>query len=60
MEYQKRAEATGYLIGNKIADAVLSSMTIKLQKSQEVHHRIVQKHLQMSMIKKCLKKDIYL
>ena len=33
---------------------------MKLQKSQEVHHRIIQKQLQMNMIKEYLKKDIYL
>ena len=33
---------------------------MKLRKSQEVHHRIIQKQLQMNMIKKYLKKDIYL
>ena len=32
----------------------------KLQKSQKRHNRIIQKQLQMSMIKKYLKKDIYL
>ena len=43
---QKRAKATGDLVGNKIAD--------------ELHHRIIQKQLQMSIIKKYLDKDIYL
>ena len=33
---------------------------IELQMSQEVHHRIVQRQLQMSMIKNYLKKDIYI
>ena len=35
----KNAEGTGYLMGNNI--------TITLQKSQEVHQRIVQKHLKV-------------
>ena len=48
MGYQKTAEATGDLIGNKIT------------KVSEVHHRIIQKQLQMKMIKKYLKKYIYL
>ena len=33
---------------------------IKLQESQEVHRRIIQKQLQMNMIKKYLKKDRYI
>ena len=49
---RKTAEVTGDLIGNK--------SLAKLQKFQKVHNRIIQKHLQMSMIKKYLKKDIYL
>ena len=52
MEYKKTAEATGDLIGNKIANTIT--------KFQKVHHRIIQKQLQMNMIKKCLKKDINL
>ena len=53
MEYNKKiAEATDDLTGNKIAN--------KITKSQEVHHRIIQKQLQMNIIKKYLKKDIYL
>ena len=51
-QFKKIAEAGGDLIGNK--------MLIKLRKSREVFHRIVQKQLQMkqkilSMIKKYLK-----
>ena len=49
---QKTAEATGDLIGNKAAD--------KLQKSQKLRNRLIQKQLQMNMIKKYLKKDISL
>ena len=53
MEYTKKiAEATDDLTGNKIAN--------KITKSEEVHHRIIQKQLQMNIIKKYLKKDIYL
>ena len=53
MEYNKKiAEATDDLTGNKIAN--------KITKSEEVHHRIIQKQLQMNIIKKYLKKDIYL
>ena len=47
MEYQKTAEATGHVTSNNIANY------------QEVHHRIIQKQLQMTLIKKYLKKDIY-
>ena len=39
---------TGDLIGNKIVN--------RIRKFQELHHKIIQKHLQMNMIKK----DIYL
>ena len=49
MGYQKIAEATSNLISNKIAD--------KLQKKC---NRIIKKQLQMNMIKKYQKKDIYL
>ena len=48
MEYQKTAEAASDLL------------VIKLQKSQKIYHRIIQKQLNMNMIKKYLKKDIYL
>ena len=40
---QKTAEATGDLIGNQIA--------IELRKSQKIRNRIIQKQLQMNMIK---------
>ena len=49
MGYQKIAEATSNLISNKIAD--------KLQKKC---NRIIKKQLQMNLIKKYQKKDIYL
>ena len=48
MEYQKAAEATSDLVDNKITKV-----------SQNSHQKI-QKHFQMNMIKKYLKKDIYL
>ena len=38
---QKTAEVTGDLIGNKTAELQIS----ELQKSQEVHRRIIQKEL---------------
>ena len=34
-------------------------MTLKLQKSQKLHNRIIQKQLQMRKIKKYLKKNMY-
>ena len=37
--------------GNNIANRI---------KSEVVHHRIIQKQLQMNIIKKYLKKDVYL
>ena len=49
---QKTAETTGDLIGIKIAD--------KSRKSQKLHMKIIRRQLQMSMIKKYLKKDTYL
>ena len=38
---------------------LVMKLLIELQKSQKVHSRIIQKQLQMNMIKKYLKKDIY-
>ena len=35
-------------------------LLIKLQQIQEIHNKIIQSQLQMSMIKKYLKKDMYL
>ena len=49
---QKTAEATGDLIGNKIADKIL--------KVSKIRNKTIQKQLQISMIKKYLKKDINL
>ena len=52
---QKSAESTGELIdGNKIANL------IKSQKFQNIHNKIIQRWSQMRIIKKYLKKDIYL
>ena len=47
---QKPTEATGDLIDNKLV--------LKLRKSQEFHHRIVQRQPQTNQIYR--KKDIYL
>ena len=52
MEYQKTKEAIDDLIGNKIAK--------KLRKSQEVHHKIIYKHLRRNMINKYLKIVLHL
>ena len=49
---QKIAEATGDLIGDNIAE--------RIRKFQNIPNRIIQKYLQMSMIKKYLKKGMYL
>ena len=49
---QKTGEATGGLIGNKIVD---KSITIT-----KGENKIIQKHLQMSMIKKYLKKYLFI
>ena len=50
--FKKTAEATGDLIGYKIAN--------KVPKVSNIHNKILQRQSQMSMIKKYLKKDIYL
>ena len=49
---QKIPEATGDLIGSKTAD--------KITWGSKINNKIIRKQLQMSMIKKYLKKDIYL
>ena len=51
---QNTAEANGDLISNKIAD-IISEMKKNSKQSQ-----IIWKYSQMSMIKKFLKKDMYL
>ena len=57
MQYQKIIN----LIENKIADAVSKLYTAELRKPEKIHNKIIQKQLQMRMIKKkYLKKDIYL
>ena len=52
MEYQKTAEATGNLIGNKIADAVAKLQNGTIMKFQKICNKIILKQLQMRMIKK--------
>ena len=49
---QKTAEATDDLVGIEIAN--------RITKSQKVHYRLIQEQLQMNMLKKYQKKDIYL
>ena len=58
MEYQKTAETTGNLIGNKIADAVAKLHKERIMKFQKISNKIILKQLQMRMIKKYLKKDM--
>ena len=50
---QKTAKATDDLIGNKIADAVDELYDGRITK---IHNKLIQRQLQMSMIKKYLKK----
>ena len=50
---QKRAEATSYLIGSKITDIIY------WHKVSKISRRYNSEKLQMSIIKKYLKKDIY-
>ena len=52
MSNSKTAEATGDLNGNKNAN--------KITKVSKNSQKIILKQLQMSMIKKYLKKDVYL
>ena len=49
---QKTAGATGDLIGSKIFD--------RITKVPKTSYRLIQKQLQVNMIKKYLNKDIYL
>ena len=49
---QKTVEATGDLIRNKIADRITKVW-------KKLNNKLIQRQLQMSMIKKYLKKDIY-
>ena len=39
---------------------VIIELLIELWQSQEVHHRLIQKQVQINMIKKHLKTDVYL
>ena len=50
---QKTREATGDLIGNKIANKITKIF-------KKTYNKIIQKQYQMNMIKKYLKKDMYL
>ena len=50
---QKTEEATVILIGNKIANKEAMEVS-------KIYNRIIQRQLQMSMIKKYLKKNMYL
>ena len=47
------------IIKDKNGDALFSS-TKRFTKFHKIHNKIIQRQLQMSMIKKYLKKDIYL
>ena len=49
---QKTAEATDDLISNKIA--------VQITKLQKIHNKLIQKQLEITMIKKYLKKNMYL
>ena len=48
------------LIGNKIADTVAKLYDGRIMKFHKVRRRIIHKQLQINMMKKYLKKDIYL
>ena len=50
-----KKEQKQLVIGNKTG-----CTTVKLQKLKKIQNKIIQRQLQMSMIKKYLKKDIYL
>ena len=57
-------ETSSKRVTQKTAEAMviwlLIKLLIKLQNFQKIHNKIIQKQLQMSMIKKYLKKDMYL
>ena len=57
---QKTAEAIGDFIYNKIADAVAKYYDRKITKISKIHKKIILRQLQKSMMKKYLKKYIYL
>ena len=63
-QYATDPPKTSKRIIQKTAEAIGGSMVIKLlielQKFQKIRNKIFQTWLQMSMIKKCLKKDMYL
>ena len=65
-EIQKTAEATGDFIGNKITNSMklqnnnYKIIELPIQMLQKIHHKIIQKQLQMSTMKKYLKKCINL
>ena len=52
MKYKKAAEAPD--------DKITKKLQIKLRRFQKIHNRIFQNQFQMGMIKKYLKKAIYL
>ena len=52
MEYQKTAEATINLIGNKIADMVAKLHNGRIMMFQKICNNIILKQLKMRMIKK--------
>ena len=47
-------------IAKATADLIVTKSLIRLQKSQNLHNRLIQKELEMSIIKKYLKKNTYL
>ena len=55
---QKSAEATVDFIANKIVDAV--AKFLRLWNDGKIHYEIIQRQLQMRIIKKNIKKDMYL
>ena len=52
LQKKQSAEATDDLIGNKVDN--------KIEKFQKIHNKINQRLLQINVIKKYLKKDMYL
>ena len=64
MEHQKTAEGTGDWISSKTADVVRSEILAAWAKSynskfinvSKIHNKIIQRQLEMRMIKKYLKK----
>ena len=61
LDHATQSTADAFQTASKRAiQKTAETLLIELQGLQNTHNKIIQKHLQMSMIKKYIKKDIYL